>query len=115
LLRFRYIISAHIQMRLLSYSCYMASPQAQQMVEEMANILKQRRIAIKASMNGLAAASYLDRAALHRAENGERIPSLPFWIDWADTLGVSLEIVIAEARDRTGKTAGKEPDRKPLG
>ena len=58
--------------------------------------------------------SFLDRAALHRAEAGERIPSLAFWIDWADTLGVSLEKVVAEARKRVGKPAGEPPERKRL-
>lgn len=84
------------------------------MVREMANVLKERRIKIKASLNGLAASSYLDRAALHRAEAGDRIPSLAFWVDWADTLGVPLEKVMAEARKRVGKEAGKPPERKPL-
>lgn len=92
----------------------MASPLAEQMVREMANVLKERRIKIVASMNALSAASYLDRAALHRAESGDRIPSLAFWVDWADTLGVPLEKVIAEARKRVGKEAGKPPERKPL-
>ena len=84
------------------------------MVREMANVLKERRIKIVASMNALSAASYLDRAALHRAESGDRIPSLAFWVDWADTLGVPLEEIIAEARKRVGKEAGKPPERKPL-
>ena len=92
----------------------MASPQADQMVREMANVLKERRIKISASMNALAASSYLDRAALHRAEAGDRIPSLAFWVDWSDTLGVPLEKVMAEARKRVGKDAGKPPERKPL-
>ena len=55
-----------------------------------------------------------DRAALHRAEAGDRIPSLPFWIDWADTLGTSLEEVAKEARRRVGKKEGEPPERKPL-
>jgi transcriptional regulator with XRE-family HTH domain len=84
------------------------------MVTEMANVLRERRIKIAASMNALSAASYLDRAALHRAESGDRIPSLAFWVDWADTLGVPLEKVIAEARKRVGKEPGKPPERKPL-
>ena len=92
----------------------MASTQADQMVKEMANVLKERRIKIGASMNALAASSYLDRAALHRAEAGDRIPSLAFWVDWADTLGMPLEKVIAEARKRTGKKSGEPPARKPL-
>jgi hypothetical protein len=57
---------------------------------------------------------HLDRAALHRAEAGDRIPSLAFWVDWSDTLGVPLEKVMAEARKRVGKEAGKPPERKPL-
>lgn len=84
------------------------------MVREMANVLKERRLKIGASMNALAASSYLDRAALHRAEAGDRIPSLAFWLDWSDTLGMPLEKVMAEARKRTGKEAGKPPERKPL-
>lgn len=92
----------------------MASQQANDVVREMANVLKERRIKIGASMNALAASSYLDRAALHRAEAGDRIPSLAFWVDWSDTLGVPLEKVIAEARKRVGKEAGKPPERKPL-
>jgi DNA-binding XRE family transcriptional regulator len=92
----------------------MASNQANQMVSEMARVLKERRAVIGASMNALASASALDRAALHRAENGDRIPSLPFWVDWADTLGMPLEKVVAEARKRVGKVAGKPPERKPF-
>jgi len=92
----------------------MASSQAAEMVREMANVLKERRLKIGASMNALSASSYLDRAALHRAEEGDRIPSLAFWVDWADTLGVPLEKVVAEARKRVGKETGKPPERKPL-
>jgi hypothetical protein len=92
----------------------MASPKADQVVKEMANVLKERRLKIGASMNALSASSYLDRAALHRAEAGDRIPSLAFWVDWADTLGMPLEKVMAEARTRVGKEAGKPPERKPL-
>ena len=85
----------------------MASREADKMVSEMANVLRERRLSAGASMNALAAASYLDRAALHRAEAGDRIPSLAFWLDWADTLGTSLEKVMAEARKRTGKKSGE--------
>jgi transcriptional regulator with XRE-family HTH domain len=92
----------------------MASREADKMVAEMASVLKERRLSAGVSMNALAAASYLDRAALHRAEAGERIPSLAFWIDWADTLGTSLEKVVAEARKRAGKKSGEPPARKPL-
>lgn len=92
----------------------MASQLANDMVREMANVLKERRIKIGASMNALAASSYLDRAALHRAEAGDRIPSMAFWADWSDTLGMPLEKVMAEARKRVGKEAGKPPERKPL-
>ena len=84
------------------------------MVREMANVLQERRLKIGASMNALSSSSYLDRAALHRAESGDRIPSLAFLVDWADTLGISLEKVMAEARKRVGKDAGKPPERKPL-
>jgi hypothetical protein len=58
----------------------MASPQAYEMVREMANVLKERRIKLGASMNALAASSYLDRAALYSAEAGDRIPFLAFWV-----------------------------------
>jgi urease gamma subunit len=92
----------------------MASKEADKMVVEMANVLKERRLSAGISMNALSAASYLDRAALHRAESGDRIPSLAFWIDWADTLSMSLEKVIAEARKRAGKKSGEPPARKPL-
>ncbi len=84
------------------------------MVAEMAKVLKERRLAAGASMNRLSASSYLDRAALHRAEAGERIPSPAFWIDWADTLGMPLEDVIVEARKIVGKKRGVPPDRRPL-
>ena len=84
------------------------------MVKKMAEVLKERRLKIGASMNALSSSSYLDRAALHRAEEGDRIPSMAFWVDWADTLGISLEQVMKEARKRVGKTAGKPPERKPL-
>ncbi len=51
-------------------------------------------------MNALSAASYFDRAVLHRAETDERIPSLAFWLDWADRLGIPLEWLMAKARKR---------------
>ncbi len=92
----------------------MASEQADLMVQEMANFLKKRRTSMKISMNALSVSSGLDRAALHRAESGDRIPSLPFWVDWADTLGSSLEEVVAESRKVVKKPAGKPPKRKPL-
>lgn len=92
----------------------MASKQANKMVQEMARVLSEKREEKEASMNALSAASYLDRAALHRAEKGDRIPSLAFWIDWADTLGTSLEAVVTEARKRVGKAKGIPPERKPL-
>ena len=84
------------------------------MVREMANVLRERREKIGASMNALSASSFLDRAALHRAEAGHRIPSLAFWIDWADTLGLPLERVIREARRRVGKPGGEPPERRRL-
>jgi ribosome-binding protein aMBF1 (putative translation factor) len=92
----------------------MASGKADEMVREMARVLRERRAEIGASLNGLASASSLDRASLHRAERGERIPSLAFWVDWSDTLGITLEAVAAEARKRVKKAGGKAPDRKPL-
>ena len=84
------------------------------MVQEMARVLKERRDEIGASLNGLASASSLDRASLHRAEKGDRIPSLAFWVDWADTLGMPIEKVVSLARKRVGKEAGKPPERKPF-
>jgi hypothetical protein len=42
----------------------MASPQADKMVQEMANVMKERRLKIGASMNALSASSYLDPASL---------------------------------------------------
>ena len=56
----------------------------------------------------------MDWQVYDRAEGGERIPSLAFWIDWADTLGTSLEKVIGEARKRVGKKAGEGQERRPL-
>jgi transcriptional regulator with XRE-family HTH domain len=92
----------------------MPSAEAEKMAAEMASILRERREEIGATMNSVASTSYLDRAALLRAERGDRIPSIAFWIDWCDSLGVSLERVIAEARKRVGKRAGKPPSRRPL-
>jgi ribosome-binding protein aMBF1 (putative translation factor) len=114
MLRVRYSDTAPTQKKLRLRSCGMASNQAIEMVGEMAQVLKERRAKIGASLNALASASSLDRAALHRAEAGDRIPSLPFWVDWADTLGVSLEKVMREARKRVGKPAGEPPERKPF-
>ena len=113
-LRFRYNITARIQRGRGLRACGRASEQANQMVQEMARVLGEKREKKGASMNALSAASYLDRAALHRAEKGERIPSLAFWIDWADTLGTSLEAVVTEARKRVGKTKGQPPERRPF-
>lgn len=113
-LRTRYIVTTHTQtpMHLCKYGT--ESTRANQLIKEMATVLRECRNKIGASMNALAASSYLDRAALHRAEAGDRIPSLAFWVDWSDTLGVPLEKVMAEARKRVGKEAGKPPERKVL-
>ena len=113
-MRIRYSDTAPAQADPRLRRCRMASAAANEMVKAMAAVLKERRAKIGASLNGLASASSLDRAALHRAESGDRIPSLAFWIDWADTLGTSLEKVVAEARKRVGKEAGEAPERKPL-
>lgn len=113
-MRFRYTITAHTQKPLRLKDCGMASEQANKMVSEMAAVLKETRERKGASMNALSAASYLDRAALQCAENGDRIPSLAFWIDWADTLGTSFEAVVIEARKRVGKPKGQPPERRPL-
>lgn len=92
----------------------MASAKADEIVSKAAELLKKKRIEKGASMNRLSAASYLDRAALHRAEMGERIPSMAFWIDWADTLGTSLEEILEEARAEVGKPSGEPPERRAL-
>lgn len=68
------------------------------MVNETANVLRKRRHKIGARKNDLSEASYLRRFARHRAEASDRIPSLAFRIDWADTLGTSCEKVAAETR-----------------
>ena len=112
--RMRYICTAPTQACSLMRSCVMASPEADAMVVEMAKALKARRLQMGVSMNRLAASSYLDRAALHRAEAGERIPSLAFWIDWADTLGLPFETVVSDARAAVGKKRGHPPERRPL-
>ena len=80
----------------------------------MVKVFKERRLGIGASMKVLSAAMSLDRAALHRAESGDRIPSLSFWVNWADTLGMHLEKTMIAVRKRVGKEAGKPPERKPL-
>lgn len=65
-------------------------------------------------MYALPSAFSLDRAALHRAKAGDSIPTFDFRVDWAATLGISLEKAMAEARKRGAKEAGKAPERKPL-
>ena len=114
-MRIRYTITAPAQMSLHLRYLQMASTQADEMVKEMATVLRERREKIGASKNALSASSFLDRAALHRAEAGERIPSLAFWIDWADTLGLPLEKVVREARKRVGKPGREPPERRRLG
>ncbi len=85
------------------------------MTKCMADLLKSRRESMGVNLNELARASDLDRAALKRAEAGERIPALGFWIDWADSLGTSFEEIAAQARKKVRKKAGVPPERRRLG
>ena len=91
------------------------SQKAEEMVNSMAEILRTQRESLNASLSSLSVISDLDRAALKRAENCERVPSLGFWIDWADSLGTSLEEILHEARKKTKKKAGEPPERRRLG
>jgi predicted transcriptional regulator len=91
------------------------SQKAEEMVTCMAELLRSRRDSLNASLGSLSVISDLDRAALKRAESGERVPSLGFWIDWADSLGTSLEEVLDEARMKVQKKAGEPPERRRLG
>ncbi len=84
------------------------------MTECMAAILRERRESMGVNLNALSRTSDLDRAGLQRAESCERIPALGFWIDWADSLGTSLEEVMAQARKKVGKKAGEPPERRRL-
>jgi len=92
----------------------MPSAKAEEMVVEIANILKKRREDLNVPLNQLSKVSDLDRPALKRAEEGERIPALGFWIDWADSLGLSLEEVALQARKKVKKKAGAPPERRRL-
>ncbi len=98
----------------LAHRAEMPSEKAETMVSAVAGILLAKRVDLDVSLNLLSRTSDLDRAALKRAESGERIPALGFWIDWADSLGTSLEAVLAEARKKAGKEAGVPPERRRL-
>lgn len=98
-----------------SQTGFVPSDKGEQMVLRAAQLLRQRREKLNASLSDLSRASDLDRAGLKRAETCERIPSLSFWIDWADALGTSLEEVLGESRKAVGKTAGEPPERRRLG
>ena len=91
------------------------SQKAEEMVSYMAEILRTQRESLNASLSSLSIISDLDRAALKRAENCERVPSLGFWIDWADSLGTSLEEILQEARTKIKKKPGEPPERRRLG
>jgi hypothetical protein len=90
------------------------SQKAEEMVAYMAELLRKRRENLDASLSALSVTSDLDRAALKRAETCERVPSIGFWIDWADSLGLSLEEITQEARRRAKKKAGEPPERRKL-
>jgi len=94
---------------------HVPSQKAEEMVNYMAELLRNRRESLDASLSSLSVISDLDRAALKRAENCERVPSLGFWIDWADSLGTSLEEVLQDARAKVRKKAGEPPERRRLG
>ena len=73
-LRFRYTITAHTQTSVLLRCCEMASTLADQMVREMANVLKERRVKIGAS-NPHFPALRADALALSGASRRKQIPS----------------------------------------
>ena len=52
------------------------------------------------SIGRLADEADLDKGSLKRAEDGERIPSLGFFVDWCKALDTTIEAVIQEARDQ---------------
>ena len=84
----------------------MPSEQAIQLIHTSIDILKEKRLAVldekdkPLSLRQLAAKSDLDIAALSRAEDKSRIPSFAFFVDWAEHLDTSVEVVLREARAR---------------
>ncbi len=75
----------------------MLSAQAIDFIRSLSSVLVAEREKRGMSKNELAARSGLDRAALIRAERGDRNPGIGFYHDWCRGLGIKLSAAIRKA------------------
>jgi len=75
----------------------MPSDDALEFVRSLSLVLVAEREKRGISKNELAARSGLDRAALIRAERGDRNPGIGFYHDWCRGLGVKLSVAVKRA------------------
>ncbi len=97
-----------------SFNLNMASDNSNQLVIEMINVLKDKRLEHlntpekKVSLRSFAAEHNLDPSMISRAEDSDpdkrRIPSLNFWFDWVKALSTTLPEIIEEAETRLNKS-----------
>lgn len=98
----------------------MPSEYANDLVKAVISVLKNRRLERlfpdrrggstkkPMSIGRLADEAGLDKSSLKRAEDGDRTPSLGFYVDWSKALGTTMEEVLEEARDQIDKDS--KPD-----
>ncbi len=91
----------------------MASKESKQLAIEMCAVMREIRQSHinkdtdkPISIRALCAKNNMDFSILSRAENPDElnIPSLLYWLDWTDALGVELGDIIQQARKRLKKS-----------
>jgi len=87
----------------------MASEESKQLAIEMCAVMKEVRKSLintetgkPISIRALCAKNNMDFSILSRAENPQElnIPSLLYWLDWSEALGVELGDIVKQAKAR---------------
>lgn len=63
-------------------------------------VLKEERERQKLSKNELSARANIDRAALIRAERGDKNPGIAFYFDWCRGLNLKFSVAVQRAEKR---------------
>jgi transcriptional regulator with XRE-family HTH domain len=79
---------------------FMASESSKALVHKIIDVLKTERENQSLSLRSLAAKGNLDVSLLSRCERKDRIASFAFFLDWSETLGMTIEEVVNLARKK---------------
>jgi len=80
----------------------MPSQHAFTFISALSQVLVKEREKQGLSKNELSSRSGLDRAALIRAERGDRNPGIAFYYDWCRALGLKFSAAIKRAESQMG-------------